>query len=102
MLEGWKPIKYAMGYVVSNKQHWQQFRKIGSTQNNITALILPTGIKMLNFMTLTGPATSVCVRELKGLGLYPARDQVSPGAVLAAEHSDSGVRHTDAYSDGMC
>lgn len=44
-----------MGYVMSNKEQWQQFRKVGSTQNVVTGLILLTVIKTFKFMTLTGP-----------------------------------------------
>lgn len=52
MLKGWKPIKCAVGYVMSNKQQCQQFWKVGSTQNIITALMLLRVIKKIDFMTL--------------------------------------------------
>uniref|UniRef100_A0A8C2UFI1 Nascent polypeptide-associated complex subunit alpha-like UBA domain-containing protein n=1 Tax=Coturnix japonica TaxID=93934 RepID=A0A8C2UFI1_COTJA len=45
--------KYAMGYAVANKQHWQKLRKAKNTQNTITAPFLPRGINMLNTIQIT-------------------------------------------------
>lgn len=41
-----------MGYVMSNKQQWQQFWKAGSTQNVITEIMLLRVLKRIDFMTL--------------------------------------------------
>lgn len=107
MLKGWKPIKCAVGYVMSNKQQCQQFWKVESTQNIITALMLLRVIKKIDFMTLMSSLKALEVQrcgDVSGTvggswGWGCERTRVLERLWWLC--SDSGVGHTGVDNNGV-